>query len=171
MKIHYSLAWLAALLVAAGASAQTKITISEQCSRPTAEYTIPVGDHPGHMFRIEQSTCTPQNAVEIEGVAVKQHQVTGFTEIDTAEGTGHDQWFHVFTMANGESVYARSQGTAAFEDARFKSSTAQWTFEGGTGKFKSLSGKGSYSCRPAPGGWACDAQGEYRMFLGGVVGG
>jgi hypothetical protein len=163
MRIHLWLVWLAAFSLATRASAQTKITMSEQCSRPTAEYTIQVGDHPGHMFRIEQSTCTLQPVVEIAGVAVKQHQVTGFSEIDAAQGAGHDRWFHVFTMANGDSVYARSQGTAAFDGTRFKSSTAQWTFEGGTGKFQGLKGSGSYACRPAPGGWGCDAQGEYGL--------
>jgi len=171
MRTRDVLIGLAALSLAGVASAQTKITISEQCTRPTAEYTIPVGDHPGHLFRIEQSTCTPQPVVEIAGVAVKQHQVTGFSEIDAGQGTGHDQWFHVFTMANGDSVYARSQGTAAFDGTRFKSSTAQWTFEGGTGKFQGLKGSGSYACHPAPGGWACDAQGEYNSLAGGVTGG
>lgn len=150
-------------LLACPAWAQTKIAISEQCGRPTSEYTIQVGDHPGHMFRIEQSTCTPGPPLEIGGVAVKQHQVTGFIEIDAAKGAGDDQWFHVFTLTTGDSVYARSQGKAAFDGARFKSSTAKWNFTSGTGKFQTITGSGSYTCQPATGGWACEAQGTYEL--------
>jgi hypothetical protein len=157
-------AWSLAITVIAGtARAQTKIEIREQCGRPTAEYTIQAGDHPGHMFRIEQSTCTPEPPLEIGGVAVKQHQVTGFIEIDAARGAGDDQWFHVFTLANGDSIYARSQGKATFEGARFKSSTAKWNFASGTGKFQTIKGSGSYACQPATGGWACEAQGVYEL--------
>jgi hypothetical protein len=150
---------LAALSLASGASAQTRIDLKEQCGRPTAEYTIQVGDHPGHAFRIEQANCTPEGTVEIAGVAIQQHQATGFAEMDV--GKGANQWFHVFTMANGDSIYARSRGTANYDGRRFQSSTSQWTFEGGTGKFEKLKGTGSYTCRPAPGGFACEAQGEY----------
>lgn len=145
------------------ARAQRKIVISEQCGRPTSEYTIQVGDHPGHMFRIEQSTCTPAPPLEIGGVTVKQHQVTGFIEIDASKGAGDDQWFHVFTLTNGDSVYARSQGKATFEGARFKSSTAKWNFASGTGKFQAITGSGSYTCQPATGGWSCEAQGTYQL--------
>jgi hypothetical protein len=150
-------------LLAGSARAQTKISISEQCGRPTSEYTIPLGDHQGHLFRIEQSICTPAPPLEIGGVAVKQHQVTGFIEIDAAKGAGDDQWFHVFTMANGDSIYARSRGKATFDGARFKASTAKWSFESGTGKFQSIKGSGSYSCHPATAGWACDAEGLYEL--------
>lgn len=154
---------LAITLIAGTAWAQTKIVIKEQCGRPTSEYTIPVGDHPGHMFRIEQSTCTPDPPLEIGGVAVKQHQVTGFIEIDAAKGSGDDQWFHAFNLANGDSIYARSQGKATFDGARFKSSTAKWSFESGRGKFQAIKGSGSYTCQPATGGWACEAQGAYEL--------
>jgi len=165
MRVDRVLVLLSGLLLgnaalAGLASAQTKISISEQCGRPNPEYTIQVGDHPGHMFRIEQSTCTWEGTLEIAGVGVKQHQVTGFSEMDGAKGSDH--WFHVFTMANGDSVYARSQGTATYDGRRFQSSTAEWTFEGGTGKFQGLKGSGSYTCHPSPNGFACEAQGEYR---------
>jgi hypothetical protein len=150
-------------LMTGTALGQTKIVISEKCGRPTSEYSISVGDHPGHLFRIEQSTCTPDPPLEIGGVAVKQHQVTRFIEIDAAKGAGDDEWFHVFTMANGDSISARSQGKAAFDGTRFKSSTAKWSFENGTGKFQAIKGSGSYECHPATGGWACDAQGTYEL--------
>jgi hypothetical protein len=150
-------------MIAHPARAQTKIVISEQCGRPTSEYTIQVGDHPGHMFRIEQSTCTPGAPLDIGGVAVKQHLVTGFIEIDAAQGAGDDQWYHIFTLTNGDSVYARSQGKATFEGARFKASSAKWNFTSGTGKFQAITGSGSYTCHPAAGGWACEAQGTYQL--------
>ena len=161
--VRVLLVLLEGLALAGLASAQTKISTSELCARPSPEYTIQLGDHPGHMFRIEQSTCAPQGTFEIAGVAVKEHQVTGFSEIDAAKGAGNDQWFHVFTMANGDTISARSQGTASFDGARFRSSSAKWTFESGTGKFQWVKGGGTYSCHPATGGWACDAQGEYTL--------
>lgn len=157
-------AWSLAITWFGGTAwAQTKIEIREQCGRPTSEYTIQVGDHPGHMFRIEQSTCIQETPLEIAGVAVKQHQVTGFIEIDAAKGAGDDQWFHVLTLANGDSICARSQGKATFDGARFKSSSAKWTLETGTGKFQTIKGSGSYTCQPATGGWACNAHGIYEL--------
>lgn len=141
------------------AAAQTKIEIKETCGRPTAEYTIQVGDHAGHAFRIQQTECTTDALVEIAGVAIKDHKATGFTEMDT--GSGKHQWFHVFTMANGDSIYARSEGSANYEGRRFSGSTSKWTFTGGTGSFEKLKGEGTYTCHPGPNGFACEASGEY----------
>lgn len=161
MRIHLALRPLAAIALASAAWAQTRIEIKENCGRPTAEYTIQVGDHPGHAFRIEQADCKPEGKVEIGGVAIQDHKATGFAEMDVGKGT--NQWFHVFTLADGSSVYARSQGKADYEGRRFRSSTSKWTFEGGTGKFESLKGTGSYTCHPGPGGFACEAEGEYTL--------
>jgi hypothetical protein len=161
MRNHpWAVAW-AILWVAGAASAQTKISVAEQCGRPTSEYTIPVGDHPGHVFRIEQTSCTEEPALEIGGVAVKEHHATGFSEMDG--GKGKDHWFHVFVMANGDSVFARSEGTAEFDGLRFRSSSAEWTFLPGTGKFQGLKGSGTLKCHPGTGGFACQAEGEYSL--------
>lgn len=159
MRIRPTVVLVAALMLAAQVHAKTKVEIKETCGRPTAEYTIQVGDHAGHAFRIQQTECTTEGTVGIAGVAIKNHKATGFTEMDGA--TGKHQWFHVFTMANGDSVYARSQGTANYSGRRFHSSTSKWTFRGGTGKFENLKGEGTYTCHPGPSGFACDASGEY----------
>jgi hypothetical protein len=161
MKFQILLAMLALGSFAAAASAQMKFEIREQCGRPTAEYTIQAGDHEGHAFRIQQTLCTPDGAFEIAGVAIKEHKATGFSEMDV--GNGSNRWFHVFTMASGDTIYARSEGTANYQGRRYQSSTAWWTFEGGTGKFEKLSGRGTSSCHPAPGGFACEAQGDYSL--------
>jgi hypothetical protein len=166
MRIHIPLTVLAgtilaALALAGAARAQMQLELKELCGRPSAEYTIPVGDHPGHAFRIQQTDCAPEGTAEIAGVAIQKHQATGFTEIDAARGA--HQWFHVFTMADGAQVFARSQGTAQYQGRRFQSSTSKWTLEGGTGKFEKLRGGGTYTCHPAAGGFACEAQGGYRL--------
>ena len=161
MRNHPWAVALAILVLASAASAQTKISVAEQCGRPTSEYTIPVGDHPGHVFRIEQSSCSEEPALEIGGVAVKEHHATGFSEMDA--GKGKDHWYHVFLMANGDSVFARSEGTGEFDGLRFRSSTADWTFQGGTGKFQDLKGSGTLNCHPATGGYACQAEGQYTL--------
>jgi hypothetical protein len=161
MRIRCALLLAAGVGLALPAGAQTRIEFKEQCGRPTAEYTIQAGDHPGHAFRIEQTDCTPEGKVEIAGVAIQDHKATGFAEMDA--GKGSNQWFHVFTVADGSSVYARSQGKANYEGKRFRSSTSRWKFAGGTGKFVKLSGTGSYTCHPAPGGFACQAEGEYSL--------
>ncbi len=164
MKNHLwavTVAILATLLAAGVAQAQTRISVSEQCGRPTAEYTIQVGDHPGHVYRIEQTDCKEDPVLEIGGVAVKEHHSTGFIEMNAGKGTDH--WYHVFVMANGDNVYARSEGTAEFDGLRFRSSTAKWTFEPGTGKFQGLKGSGTLNCRPGQGGFACQADGEYTL--------
>jgi hypothetical protein len=161
MTMDRMLSLFAALLLAVPAAAQTKLEIKEQCGRPTAEYTLQVGDHPGHAFRIQQTDCTPEGTAGIAGVEIKTHKATGFTEMDA--GKGNHQWFHVFAMANGDSIYARSQGTADYQGRRFTSSTSNWGFAGGTGKFARLKGTGSYTCHPGPSGFACEAQGSYFL--------
>ena len=152
---------LPVVLLAASALAQTKLELKETCGRPTAEYTIQVGDHSGHAFRIQQTECTPEGVVEIAGVGIQSHKATGFTEMDTGEG--HHQWVHVFTMANGDSIYARSKGTVEYQGRRFTSSTSEWEFVGGTGKFVTLKGNGTYTCHPGPSGFACEGQGDYSL--------
>ena len=161
MRIDQTLVLFTALLMAVPAGAQTKLELQEQCGRPASEYTIPVGDHPGHAFRIQQTDCTPDASVRIAGEPIKAHKATGFTEMDAGEG--RHQWFHVFAMDNGDSIYARSEGTADYQGRRFSSSTSQWKFVGGTGKFEKLTGTGSYTCRPGPSGFACEATGSYSV--------
>ncbi|MGE5326827.1 MAG: hypothetical protein ACM3NO_07295, partial [Deltaproteobacteria bacterium] len=70
MRFNATIASVFALTLASLAGAQTKLEIKETCGRPTAEYTIQVGDHAGHAFRIQQTDCTPDAPVEIAGVAI-----------------------------------------------------------------------------------------------------
>jgi hypothetical protein len=161
MRKDRALALFAALLAAAPAVARTKIEIKETCGRPTVEYTIQAGDHPGYAFRIQQTDCVTEGAVAIAGVEIKSHKATGFTEMD--EGKGRHRWFHVFTLANGDRLYARSEGTVEYQGRRFTSSTSNWQFVGGTGKFEMLKGSGTYACHPGPSGFACEAEGEYSL--------
>jgi hypothetical protein len=161
MIINRALVLVVGFSLVIPAFGQTKLDIRENCGRPTAEYTIQVGDHPGHAFRIEQVECTPEGTIEIGGVAIQKHVATGFAEMDV--GQGKNQWAHVFTMANGDSIFAHAEGSASYQGRRYTSSTLKWDFEGGTGKFEKIKGEGSYTCGPGQGGFSCEAKGEYTL--------
>jgi hypothetical protein len=157
------LTFLIVFALAAVASAQTKVSGTQQCGKPDQEHSIQVGDKPNHSFVITQGKCTWTKPFEIAGVQDKESLETAFAEIrgNTSRVRGYD----VDTVANGDKVFYRFEGTITLKDGVPQSCEAKWAYAGGTGKLKGIKGKGTckLASAAADGTVTWDCEGEYEL--------
>ena len=137
--------------------AQTKVSGVSQCGKPDAQHVLPVGDHPGHDFVIVKLKCSWLTPLQVGGIAAKEDEITVFQEVTGTKANEHN--FVVGKTTNGDTVFVRTQGTAAVKNGVSQSSEGTWTYVGGTGKFKGLTGKGTYKND----GTSTRVDGEYRL--------
>jgi hypothetical protein len=155
-----SMLCLAAILLAVPASAQTKLTGKVTCAKADPDYSIEVGDKPGHVVMARKQTCTED--WKIADLAVKTGQDVATGEMNGA--TGRDSGYHTATMENGDKYVvhfagastAAKDGTATFE--------GKWNFVSGTGKLKGIKGGGTYKgTGKADGSGDVAVEGEYTL--------
>ena len=72
---------------------------------------------------------------------------------------------HTGATADGDKFFVHYQGTAKLKDGKPESISGAWTFVGGTGKHKTLKGKGTYKggAPDADGNILFDVEGEYTQ--------
>ena len=161
LKIFFTLLIVFALAVAA--SAQTKISGTQQCAKADQEHSIQIGDRPNHSFGVAHGKCTYTNPMEIAGTQGKETMWTNTEEL--SGGTSHYRGYGVDTMANGDKVIYRVQGTGTVKDGVLQSADEKWTLVGGTGKLKGV--KGKVACKlasaAADGSSTWDCEGEYEL--------
>jgi hypothetical protein len=149
------------LAMAASAEAQTKFTGSCNQSKPDPNYMVPVGDKADHAISLGKVKCTWTNA-ELAGVALKDEDDV-FTS-DMNGKTSHDKGYGVGTLANGDKYFVRFEGTTTMDKNAPVSATCTWTFAGGTGKVKGLTGKGTCTGKfDASGAAVFDIEGTYQV--------
>jgi hypothetical protein len=149
------------LAMAASAEAQTKFTGTCNQSKPDPNYTVPVGDKADHSISLGKVKCTWTNA-ELAGVALKDEDDV-FTS-DMSGKTSHDKGYGVGTLANGDKYFVRFEGTTTTDKNVPVSATCTWTFAGGTGKVKGLTGKGTCTGKfDASGAAVFDIEGVYQV--------
>ena len=150
---------LAAVLLGAPSIvlAQTKISGTTQCGKPDPRHLVQAGDQANHTFAIMKFKCSWVKPLEIAGFEIKEDELTVFEEGRGSAGT--DRAYVVGTMSNGDKVFVRTQGKAVLKDGVAQSTTGTWTYVGGTGKFKTIKGKGTYKGN----GTTTDVKGEYHI--------
>ena len=150
-----------ALAAATGAAAPSKF--SGKCSQPKPDpsYAIPVGDQPNHVMTLSKAKCT-WSAGELGGVALKDED--DVVTSDMSGNTSRDHGYGVGTLANGDTYFVQFGGTTAVKDGAPTTATCTWTFTGGTGKLKGLTGKGTCSGTfDSTGGAVFEVKGEYQV--------
>jgi hypothetical protein len=153
---------LLVLTLAIAVSAQTKISGVLQCGKADPSYMIPVGDRPGHAFAISKVKCTWTQAPEMAGVQAKEHEYTAFANVSGSRGWNRSA--AVGTMANGDRYFTSTQGTLILKEGVSQAAEGTWSYTGGTGKLKGLTGKGTYKGKAAPDGtFTIEVQGEYQL--------
>jgi hypothetical protein len=144
------------------AGAQTKISGSQNCAKPDVAHNVQVGDSKTHVMVLTQQKCTWTKPMEMEGVATKDDLGSGVADIHGANS--RDQGYDIATMTNGDKVFVRYMGTSKVKDNVPESLEGKWSFAGGTGKFKSLKGGGTYKGQGKADGTATfDIEGEYTI--------
>jgi hypothetical protein len=155
------LACLVLVSFATIASAQTKISGMLSCGKADPMHSIEVGDAPGHAMNLGNVHCTWSKPFEMAGVAVKDGYSVASSEMNAGKMT--ETGIHVGTMANGDKYWVRFQATGTVASDHSGTVSGTWSFTGGTGKLKGLTGKGTYKGKSAPDGTGtADVEGEYK---------
>ena len=150
-----------ALATAATAAAQTKFVGKCSQGKPDPNHVIKVDDRANHALMLGQATCTWSSG-EIAGVALKSEVDTVIS--DAAGTKSHDIGYGVGTAATGDKYYVRCDGTTNLKGETPTSGTCTFTFTGGTGKLRGLTGKGTCTGTfDATGAAVFDVVGEYSI--------
>lgn len=141
---------------------QAKVSGELKCSKVEPQYTLPVPDRSGHTFNIGKITCTAVKPFVIEGLTAVSEDVTIFRE---ETGTRfRAQGRNVGSMSNGDKYFVSTQVSGAWAAGGNFTSLVKWTYSGGTGTLKGLTGKGTSKCSgAADGGSVCVVDGEYQI--------
>ena len=86
---------------------------------------------------------------------------TGTRDISSNNIRAHGM--HVTTMESGDKYFVSYQGTGTSKDGTLQGAKGTWMYTGGTGKLKSIKGKGTYTCAASGDGVSCDIEGEYQL--------
>jgi len=143
------------------ASAQTKFSAVGKCGSPDTQQAVEVGDRANHSLVVVKQSCTWTTPFEMAGVQAKTYQVS--VESDSMGAKAQDRGYVVMVMDNGDKAFVRFQGTSASKDGAPVSDEGTWSYTGGTGKLKGLTGKGTYKGAAAADGFEDHVDGEWML--------
>jgi hypothetical protein len=112
------------------------------CAKADPDYSIEVGDRPGHVLALRKATCTWTGEAEIAGLKTKTGQDVATSEVSGA--ALRDNGFHTATMDNGDKFTVRFTGTGTMNKDNTGAFEGKWTIVSGTGKLKGVKGSGTY---------------------------
>jgi hypothetical protein len=155
-------AGLAILLVSA-AGAQTKVSGKANCAKPEVVGTSEAGDKAGHTLTLQKANCTWSSGFEIAGTKPKDGMDVEVVEAWATKMTTNGT--HVSTMDNGDKFFVSFHDTTTLKDgAPVGMIKGSWSYTGGTGKLKGITGKGTYTVTPnADGSAVVDVEGDYTI--------
>jgi hypothetical protein len=133
---------LAVALPVGNAAAQQKQHVSfkvpAENSKVTQQQNIEVGDVANHIVRVYEVRRTfPSNAPVIEGLKLVDESDRGIA--DLIDGNGLSNQYTVFTMENGDKLFARGSNVVQVVSGKL-SATGVASITGGTGKFATTQG-------------------------------
>ena len=148
-------------LTATIATAQTKTTGEGKCGKPEQQQSIDVGDRAGHALALVKFSCTWTTPYEIAGLKTKDY--TGTVTSDVNGGKGQDHGYVVITMDNGDKAFVRFTGSGTNAKDGTTAGEGTWSYSGGTGKLRGLTGKGTYKSTGNADGAQDHVEGEYAL--------
>jgi hypothetical protein len=132
------------------------------------QYSIDVGDVPGHAARIYEIKRTfPPGTVSFDGVALMREKTVGFS--DYTDGTGTNSSYGTWFLADGNKIYVTTSGTAhpvtLPDGTKSRQATGTGVIKGGTGRFKGIRGTFQFQVGfdPAAGRIDTNTAGEYWL--------
>ena len=149
---------LCVLLLATFAAAQNKISGTAHCTQPDVQQKVDISDHAGHSLILAQAKCTWTKPLEVDGVQSKNGEDSSVNDQHGMVGTEHG--YYIDSMANGDKAFVRWQG----KQSQDGTADGNWKYVGGTGKFKTLKGGGTYKSKgEQDGSVTIDLEGEYTL--------
>ncbi len=147
-----------------GAQQKYTIPVPRGAQRVFGEYTIDVGDEPGHQVRIYQLRMEyPKRDLAFGGVIVKERVMTDMT--DFVNQSGPFVGYSVYTLEDGNKVFSRFTGTTQTASGEGRKFVFVENFVGGTGKFKGMRGQLHGSGERAPGAKSLTAETSGRVLV------
>ena len=161
MRFRTLMVLLISAALTATAAAQTKISGTLQCAKADPAHSIEVGDAPGHMMTLGKVACTWSKTFEMGGSTSKDGYSIASSEIEGGKST--ETGVHAGTMSNGDRYFVKFHGTGTVAKDGGASVAGTWSFTGGTGKLKGLTGGGTYKTTGAADGTGtAQVEGEAR---------
>jgi hypothetical protein len=163
MKVRIIFAMALVALFASVASAQTKISGQHKCATaPEVRGVADVGDRAGHTMSLTKNTCQWSKPMEMEGEKTTDGTSISFFDMTATRATSTGTY--VGNTDGGDKYFVSFRDTGAVKDGKPEASKGTWSFTGGTGKLKGISGKGTYTVTPgADGSAVVDVEGEYSV--------
>jgi hypothetical protein len=121
---------------------QTKFTATGKCDKPETQQSIDVGDRTGHALVLVKQTCSWTAPVEMEGLKSSTYVVNSVSDVSGTKG--QDTGYVVITMDNGDKAFVRFRGASTLVKDGPGTGEGTWSYTGGTGKLRGLTGKGTY---------------------------
>ena len=152
-----------AFLCASAVGAQTKVSGQHKCDKaPEVIGTADAGDKPGHSLAVVKNTCQWTTPMEMEGGKTTDGTSVAFLELTATRATSNGTY--VGNMDNGDKYFVSFRDSGPAKDGKPGVTKGTWSYTGGTGKLKGITGKGTYTVTPNAGGGAVvDVEGEYSI--------
>jgi hypothetical protein len=148
-------------LTATVATAQNKTTGDGKCGKPEQQQSIDVGDRAGHALVLVKFSCTWTNPYEIAGLKTKDY--TGTATSDVSGEKAQERGYVVITMDNGDKAFVRFTGSGTNAKDGATAGEGTWSYTGGTGKLRGLTGKGAYKSTGNADGATDHVEGDYTL--------
>ena len=141
------------------ASAQTRITGKISCSKPSVN-EMAGGGSQGIMF--QKSNCTWPTPFSIDGS--KPARTVDAAVGEMSGSTARIHGYSTAVMDNGDTTIVRYEGTSQMKKDRTGTAKGTWKFVHGSGKFRGISGSGTYKGElAADGAGSADISGHYSL--------
>jgi hypothetical protein len=148
-------------LTASVAAAQAKTVGDGKCGKPDQQQTMDVGDRAGHALVLEKVSCTWTNPYEIAGLKTKDYATTAVADVSGEKEQGHG--YVVVTMDNGDKAFLRATGSGTVAKDGSGTEEGTWSYTGGTGKLRGITGKGTYKSACSADGCQDHVEGDYTL--------
>jgi len=148
-------------MTAGRAAAQNKITGDGKCGKADQQGSVDVGDRAGHSLVLMKFSCTWATPFEMAGLKSKDY--TGSVVSDFSSGKSQDRGYVVITMDNGDKAFVRVTGSGTRAQDGSGTGEGTWSYTGGTGKLRGLTGKGTYKSTGTADGGQDHIEGEYSL--------
>ena len=152
--------FVAVLVLAGVASAQTAISGVTKCPKANVMQKVDIPDKPGHAFVISQVKCADTKPFDFGGVKAAGGVSTTTDEVsgDTSKTRG----YYVESLDNGDNVHYSFEGGAKMKAGAVVTADIKWTILRATGKSAGITGSGACKGTGTPdGGVTWDCTGSY----------
>lgn len=138
------------LLLVGNLIAQNRVTGELKCAKSADVKTVDIGDAPDHKLSLSQRTCGWAQPLTIQEMRSSPDAHDTLSVVSEIRGhTSEDRGYQTVSMVNGDRVEVRFTGSSSVNKG---TGQGLWRIAGGEGKFRGITGSGSFSSSQAADG-------------------